>query len=132
MTSADLLTALDVIPVRLRERIDYDSVRLLGSRCEECGRTTWPPRALCADCGSSRMATLELPATGVVQSWTIVRTPLPGIAAPYVMGLLDVGGVRIFAHLRGLDGDPTSGLVVQMRADRDTIPHFWFEREDTA
>jgi uncharacterized protein len=130
MSDLDISAALEVTPTRLRERISYDRGRLIASRCTDCRATTWPPRALCAKCGSSSLEVSDLPPTAVVQSWTTVWTPLPGIEAPYVMGLLDMGGVRIFGHLRGIDeAEITTGTEVGIRVDPDTVPHYWFEKE---
>lgn len=84
----------------LRER------RLLVPQCASCGRYSWPPRPLCADCHTDRLEWSEIPGRGRIYSWTIVgHRTLPGFDPPYAVVLVETeAGVRL---LGGFAADST-------------------------
>ncbi len=54
----------------LKEGIVY------ATKCENCGRTHFPPVADCGDCGSSNMRWVELDGHGEIETFTqIIATP---------------------------------------------------------
>jgi uncharacterized OB-fold protein len=57
-----------------------DNPQLIGSRCGDCGATTFPVQYLCPRCSSSSMTDLLLPRSGTLVAWTTQGFP-PG--APY-------------------------------------------------
>ncbi len=81
-------------------------VALQGTRCLDCARVFFPPRAICTHCGppEGRLATHRLSAQGVIHASTVVRVPSSlGHAAPYAYGYVDLpqDSTRIFAPLSG-------------------------------
>ena len=86
--------------------------RLSTTRCTGCGRTAWPPRAFCAECGSDEFAWADLPDDGTVHAFTAQETGLPaGFTGPRVFAIVKVGEHRIFSIL--LDADPTRVAIGQ-------------------
>ncbi len=78
--------------------------RLATTRCRGCGRTAWPPRGFCPECGSDVFDWAELPGEGTVHAFTVQETGLPaGFEAPRVFAIVKVAGHRIFAILVGAD-----------------------------
>lgn len=64
--------------------VDGERIRLLGSRCETCGTTAFPPgRVACPNpsCSGTDLETVELSDRGRLWSWTVNHYPPP---APYV------------------------------------------------
>jgi len=66
-----------------------------GSRCANCGRAYFPPRAVCPECTSHRqsigkMAPLQLSGEGEVISYSVVHEPAEGfeMQVPYVLALV--------------------------------------------
>jgi uncharacterized OB-fold protein len=66
-----------------------------GSRCANCGRAFFPPRAVCPDCthhrqSIGRMEPLQLSGEGEVLSYTVVHDPAEGfeMQVPYVVALV--------------------------------------------
>lgn len=53
---------------------------LLGSRCGDCGATTFPTQARCPKCSGAQMSEIQLPRSGVLVAWTTQGFP-PG--APF-------------------------------------------------
>jgi uncharacterized OB-fold protein len=57
-----------------------DNPQLIGSRCGDCGATTFPVQDLCPRCSAASMTDLLLPRSGTLVTWTTQGFP-PG--APY-------------------------------------------------
>jgi uncharacterized protein len=83
-------------------------------RCAACGRTSFPPRGRCPSCWSEEGDATELPAEGEVHSFTTVHVARPGMEAPYTVGYVDAGPVRLFARLRG---EPHVGARGRIRVE---------------
>lgn len=64
--------------------------RLIGGRCKSCGKSFYPNRESCPVCGSEEVESVKLPETGVVEVFTVVRSPSTEFAdkAPYVVALV--------------------------------------------
>src|SRR5262245_53665073 len=54
-----------------------ENPQLRGSRCGDCGATTFPAQARCPQCSSSAMSELLLPRRGTLVAWTTQGFP-PG------------------------------------------------------
>lgn len=85
--------------------IQLEPPRLLGSRCPDCGNTTFPPQRFCPACGKSDVqATVELSTHGTVYSFTVVRQAPPGVEVPYVLAYVDLPQqVRVMCQLSGAE-----------------------------
>src|SRR5919201_2392044 len=76
--------------------------RLTTTACEGCGRTAWPPRGFCPECGSDRFTWSELPSEGTLHAFTVQETGVPaGFPAPRVFAVVNVGVHRVFTVLIG-------------------------------
>ena len=89
--------------------------RLVVQRCTECGTTRHPPGPVCPACRSMEAEWHELPGTGTVYTYTVVRQAfIPALAdkIPYAViavALDDAGGARMVSNL--VDADPTEAAV---------------------
>jgi len=82
--------------------------RLEAARCTSCGEIAYPPRLICAKCGSRRFETIRLPDEGVIVSFTIIHVGPSQFAGetPYAVGIVELdGGVRITAQIVDCDHD---------------------------
>jgi uncharacterized protein len=78
---------------------------LSTTACAGCGRTAWPPRAFCPECGADAFTWVDLPAEGTVHGFTVQETGLPaGFDGPRVFAIVKVGEHRVFSIL--VDADP--------------------------
>lgn len=78
--------------------------RLATTKCAGCGRTAWPPRAFCPECGSDAFDWVDLPAEGTVHAFTVQETGLPaGFEGPRTFVIVNVAGLRVFSILTGAD-----------------------------
>ena len=75
--------------------------RLEAGKCSSCGNVYYPPRRVCP-CGGREFETVELPNTGKVVTYTIIRVGPSDFVeeVPYGLGIVEVdGGVRLMAQL---------------------------------
>jgi uncharacterized OB-fold protein len=65
---------------------------LMGSRCKECGATSFPPRADCDRCMSGDFEFYELSGKGTLHTFTKIVAAPTGFedVAPYIVGVVDL------------------------------------------
>jgi uncharacterized protein len=71
--------------------------RLVAPKCTNCGTFRMPPSPFCFICQTRDVEWVELPGTGTIYTFTVVRHPLhPDLAAicPYVSGVVDLDGTQ--------------------------------------
>ncbi len=74
--------------------------KLLGLRCQSCGRITCHPMPVCQWCGSRDMECMELSGDGELLTFTVIRVAPEGFDAPYVPCLVKTSeGPVIIARL---------------------------------
>jgi uncharacterized OB-fold protein len=109
-------------------------VRLEAGHCPHCGTLALPPRHRCLGCGSEGDAELqELPRDAIVYTTTTVHTPVPGIATPYTIVIVELGdsGVRLLAQVTGAPpgtvriGDGGE-MVLRRVAERSGVPDYGY------
>ena len=111
--------------------------RLVVPRCRACGTYVLPPSPFCFECQHDAFEWVELPGTGTIYTFTVVRHPLsPALEAvvPYVSGVIDLdgtqgAGARMIANIVDVDPDTVQvGDRVKVSFDRvsDTyaVPRF--------
>ena len=103
------------VPRSWRERIV--KYRLIGSKCSECGKTSYPPRNICPYCGSRRQEKVDLPRRGKVLSYTVIRTPPRDFLeySPFIVALIELeDGTRVLSQLTDVEPDEVStGMAVE-------------------
>lgn len=71
--------------------------RLVAPRCTACGTYVLPPQPFCFNCQSNTFEWTELPGTGTIYTFTVVRHPLrPSLSAvvPYASGVVELDGTQ--------------------------------------
>ena len=107
---------------------DTEPPRLLGSRCEVCGRHQFPRSDTCPYCAADGARPVELSGTGRLWTWTAVTTAPPGYRGdvPYGFGVVELPeGLRVIGRLTEPDparlsaGQPMRVVVVPVQVDED-------------
>ena len=101
--------------------------RLVVQRCRDCGQTRHPPGPVCPRCRSTASQWSELPGTGTVFTFTVVRQAfIPSLAdrIPYVVIAVELdgaekidgaGGARMVSNLIEIDpAEVTIGMAVEV------------------
>ena len=84
-----------------------DDPHLTAQECAACGALFFDRRNACAKCGGTEFGPRRLGADGVLRAFTIVHRASPGVAVPYVSGVVDLeGGGVVKANVVGVDPDP--------------------------
>ena len=76
--------------------------RLEAAKCAKCGKVHFPPRLVCASCGSRDFEKYILPTEGKIQTFTIIRVPPAPFKdqAPYAVGIVELDdGVKVTAQI---------------------------------
>jgi uncharacterized OB-fold protein len=87
--------------------------RLVAPRCTKCGTFRLPPPPICFVCQHREVEWVDLPGTGVLYSFTVVRHPLARMlhdAVPYASGIVELdgtqgAGARMIANIVECDVD---------------------------
>ena len=81
--------------------------KILGQRCEHCGKVYVPPGACCPTCMEPLHGTVELSQTGTVTTFCVINIPFEGqvLEPPYVGSaiLLDGADLPLFHLVGGVD-----------------------------
>ena len=102
---------------------DGDSVRLLASRCGECGHVVAGESPACPVCGAA-MAPTACGPRGAVWASTVVRIPVPGREPPYGLAYVDLeDGPRVLVHTPGERALPVGSTVELGPAGAGRRPH---------
>jgi uncharacterized OB-fold protein len=105
-----------------------DGVRLVGSRCIDCGHVDFPRRLVCAECFGRHPEEHELTGAGRVRCATRVTSPPSGFDGPLRVAVIDLAeGPAVF----GIVGDDApAGAPVRAQAApvKDGAPGFVFRR----
>jgi uncharacterized protein len=70
---------------------------LVGYRCSTCSTFVMPPQPRCFSCQHTDFEWVDLPGTGTIYSFTVVRHPLAAYLAPvtpYVAAVIDIDGTQ--------------------------------------
>jgi len=88
---------------RVNDFVKYlEEGKVMATKCKECGRISFPPRADCVGCMSKDFEWKELKGKGRLLTYTIAQFAPIGFEneAPYVLALAELEeGVRMLAHI---------------------------------
>jgi len=94
--------------------------RLVGTQCDQCGRTMIGARVVCSSCVSREVSRVALPATGVLYSFTRLHVGGEGVRPVGYVDLDD--GVRTLADIREGKVPLRPDMRVELGVDGDD----WF------
>ena len=82
--------------------MDYlEKGELRATKCNDCGRVFFPPRADCSWCMAKNVDWVEVKGQGTLDSFTKVNYGPTGFEndVPYILALVDFDGVKVFGRL---------------------------------
>jgi uncharacterized protein len=119
--------------------------RLLGRRCPQCQRVLFPARSFCDRDHVETTDWVEVGHRGVLEMFTIVYEPFPGmrVPPPYVLAYarLDGADTAVVGYVKGLDLSDVSAAAAQLTTGtpvavkftdqpQGEVTDFWFEKRD--
>ena len=79
--------------------------RILGSKCDRCGRTVVPPRVFCEYCFRHSDSYLELPDSGTLNTYSVsyISTDTTRLRIPIIPAVIEIDGTDKagFLHILG-------------------------------
>jgi len=97
-------------------RVSSDgTVRLLASRCADCGQVYFPRTTICVACGGTELADTEIGPDAELFSYSRVHMPTLNFKPPYLAGLGLVEGLRVFAPVIDVN-EPAVGMKLELKA----------------
>jgi uncharacterized OB-fold protein len=103
--------------------IDYlEEGKVMGTRCKDCGRTYFPPRADCFHSLSSNMEWFEVTGRGKLATYSTLRYAPTGFTEelPYTIAVADYGEYKVFGRIDRslLEEDLRVGMDVTTAVDK--------------
>lgn len=75
-----------------------DEVRLVGSRCEACGKVFFPKKKVCPECFDGELRDTLLNKIGRLHSYALSVMGPPEIQKPFVIGFIDLPeGIKLYS-----------------------------------
>jgi uncharacterized OB-fold protein len=72
----------------------------IGFKCLNCGKIHYPKHGRCLECKHLDFEQVELPSTGSLVTYTILKAPPTGIQkSSLLLGIIDLGDVRYTGQL---------------------------------
>lgn len=87
---------------KVNDFVDYlEDGKMMTTRCKDCGRVFFPPRADCYQCLSSNMEWLEISGNGKLISYSKLEYAPVGFGddLPYSIAVLDYGDFKVFGRI---------------------------------
>ncbi len=77
-----------------------EGLALKGSRCQGCGKISFPAKPVCPACFESELQEVPLGRRGKLHTFTLSHMGPPGIQTPFVIGFIDLPeGIKLFSPL---------------------------------
>lgn len=83
-----------------------DKPHLVSNECTNCKARFFDRRNACASCFGTSFTQVDIPAEGIVRSFTIVTFASPGVPVPFVAAIIDCGGTSVRANIINCDPTP--------------------------
>lgn len=92
--------------------------KLMGTKCKQCGKRFFPPRAQCCESLSSDMEWFEVTGKGNLVSFSTLRYAPTGFTGdlPYTIALLDYGDYKVFGRIDGAMPVEELSVGMEMKA----------------
>jgi uncharacterized OB-fold protein len=90
------------------------ALRLIGSKCADCGAVAFPPHPSCPACGAEGgQDAVQLSPVGTLYTFSEIHIAPKGFMTPYAVGYVDLPeGVRLFGQIEGRAADLRLGQQV--------------------
>jgi uncharacterized protein len=101
--------------------VDYlvlgEHPHLAAQRCDACGAHYFGRRDACAACFSDAFTTVNVSTSATLETFTIVAVAAPGVAVPFVAGVVDCQGISVRTNVVNVEPSPQTiklGMPLQL------------------
>lgn len=102
---------------------------LMGTRCKQCGATSFPPRADCLACMSDEFEFFEMKGKARLHTYTRIDAAPTGFEdeVPYTVGVVDLEeGGRLLAWI----GETVKEEEIEIGMELQVVPRIFEEMEE--
>jgi uncharacterized OB-fold protein len=103
--------------------------KLMGAKCNNCGRISMPPRPMCTNCHSRELTWQELPKQGILLTYTVIHVAPDRFSdlTPYAVGIVEMKeNTRLPGAIRGIDPkDLKVGMRLNIAFEQEAISETW-------
>lgn len=97
-----------------------NELKIMGSKCKNCGASALPPRPICISCFGKEMEWVEFKGNGKLAAFTSIAVAPPYMAKegfnrnnPYIVGVVELEeGVKTVARIVGIDAKKPEQIKV--------------------
>ncbi len=110
---------------RVNDFIDYlEKGKVAGTKCKECGKMFFPPRADCYNCLSDDMEWFEVKGKGKLVTYSTLKFAPIGFDGdlPYSIALLDYGDYKVFGRIADNVKDDEIRVGMDMETKVNELP----------
>jgi hypothetical protein len=111
---------------KINDFIDHlDDGRVTGTRCTDCDRAFFPPRADCCQCRTSRMQWFDIAGRGRLVTYSRLAFAPVGFQddVPYCIALLDYGDYKVFGRIAADLPEEDLKIGMEMVTTVNTLPN---------
>lgn len=111
---------------KVNDFIDYlEQGKVMATRCTDCGRIFFPPRADCYQCLASTMEWVEVSGTGKLITYSKLEYAPIGFGddLPYAIALLDYGDYKVFGRIARDVPEDEIKVGMDMKTVANTLPN---------
>ena len=94
---------------------------LVANECTSCGARFFDRRNACASCFGTDFAKADVSTEGELRSFTIVAFAAPGLAVPFVAGIIDCDGTTVRGNVVNIEPD-AEHVQLGMKLKLTTVP----------
>jgi uncharacterized OB-fold protein len=93
----------------------------LGLKCRRCNAVTFPPMAVCRECGASECDVSKLKGEGKLRTFTVIRVAPEGVKPPYVVAMAELDeGPWVLGNLVDVVADEADMSLIGKRVKLGT------------
>ncbi|MBN1626148.1 MAG: Zn-ribbon domain-containing OB-fold protein [Deltaproteobacteria bacterium] len=99
--------------------------KVSGTRCKDCGKVYFPPRADCYNCLGSNMEWFDVTGKGKLLTYSKLEYAPVGFEndLPYSIALLDFGDYKVFGRLASDITDDEIKVGMEMKVVANELPN---------
>ena len=106
--------------------------KLMGAKCNRCGRILVPPRPVCPNCLSEDLSWLQLKNRGKLLTYTVIHVAPKSFQhmVPYALGIVELEpGVRLPGVIQGVKHEEIKvGMELEVDFNVETASENWPQR----
>jgi uncharacterized OB-fold protein len=111
---------------KVNDFIDYlEQGKVMGTRCKNCEKVYFPPRADCYNCLTREVEWFEVKGVGKLITYSKLKYAPVGFEndLPYCIAVLDYGDYKVFGRISSEIPEEEIQLGMEMKTEANELPN---------